>query len=285
MRTESNYRFHVVQDDLFIDLNLYQFGREKCDPLHKWGPAICDHFLFHYVINGKGWLEVNSKTYAIEAGQGFLLCPQQVGVYYADHDDPWTYTWVEFDGLHARESMTLAGLSEKQPIYTSEAKYDHNNLEPYFMSLIDAAGQASIGLVGHGLILLEEIVQTSKTKVPFGNKRLRKFYIKEALLFIEENYQQDITIEDIANASGLSRIYFSRIFKEFTGKSPQQFLITYRMSKAAILLKSSRISIAQVSSSVGYGNQLHFSSAFKSIFGIPPREYRSKYYLGDGSKN
>lgn len=282
---EGKFLFHIVQDDLFVDLNLYQFGWEKCRPLHQWGPGVRGHFLFHYVISGKGKLEANYEIYTIEAGQGFLLCPQQISTYYADRDDPWTYAWVEFDGLRARECMTLAGLSERQHIYTPGAKYIHNRLEQYFMNLIDAAGQPPMLLVGLGMVLLNEIVQTSKTKVASSNKRLREFYLKEALGFIDGNYQRDISIEDIAAASGLNRSYFGRIFKESMGKSPQQFLITYRMSKAAELLKSSKLSIAEVSSSVGYRNQLHFSNAFKTTFGISPREYRSKYYLGDGSKN
>lgn len=286
IQTDTKLRFHVVQDDLFVDLNLYQFGWEKCGSLHQWGPAIRNHFLFHYVISGKGRLEVNNETYTVEAGQGFLLCPQQVSTYYADQDDPWTYTWVEFDGLHARECMTLAGLSEAQPIYMPGAKHGHDGLERYFMDLIAAAGQTSIRLVGFGMILMDEIIQTSKSRALSGkDKRLREFYVKEALAFIDGNYQRDISIEEIADASGLNRSYFGRIFKEHMGKSPQQFLISYRMNKAAELLKNSRISIGEVGSSVGYANQLHFSRAFKSIFGVSPREYRSKYYLGDGSKN
>lgn len=286
IQTETKLRFHVVQDDLYVDLNLYQLGWEKCDSLHHYGPAVRNHFLFHYVISGKGWLELNNETYMIEAGQGFLLCPQQISSYYADYDAPWTYTWIEFDGLRARECMTLAGLSEAQPIYKPGAKHGSNGLERCFMDLIDTAGQASIRLVGLGMILLDEIIQTSKTRVSSNkDKRLQEFYVKEALAFIDGNYQRDISIEEIADASGLNRSYFGRIFKEFMGKSPQQFLINYRMNKAAELLKNSRISIAAVGSSVGYGNQLHFSRAFKGIFGISPREYRGKYYLGDGDIN
>lgn len=283
IQTETQLRFHVVQDDLYVDLNLYQFGWEKCSPLHQWGPAVRNHFLFHYVVSGKGRLELNNEAYPVEAGQGFLLCPQQISSYFADYDDPWTYTWVEFDGLRARECMTLAGLSEAQPIYSPKTRHGHDELGQCFMDLINAAGQSSIRLVGLGMILLDEIIQTSKTRASSNkDKRLQEFYVKEALAFIDGNYQQDISIEEIASASGLNRSYFGRIFKEFMGKSPQQFLINYRMNKAAELLKNSRISIAAVGSSVGYGNQLHFSRAFKSIFGISPREYRGKYYLGDG---
>lgn len=281
IQTDTKLRFHVVQDELFVDLNLYQFGWERCEPLHHYGPAVRNHFLFHYVISGKGSLDMNNQIYSLEAGQGFLLCPNQISTYFADDKDPWVYTWVEFDGLRARECMKLAGLSEMQPIYTPAANLKQNNLEQCFANIVDNGGQAPLRLVGLGMVLLDEIVQTSKTSISSGNKRLREFYIKEALGFIEGNYQRDISIEEIADASGLNRSYFGRIFKEKFGMPPQQFLINYRMNKAAELLKSSKLSVAEVGISVGYENQLHFSRAFKSIFGISPREYRGKHYYGN----
>ena len=75
---EKNYKlkFTVVQDEHFIDLNLYQFGWEKCEPLHSFGPYIRNHYLFHYVISGKGVLKANEQEYAISAGSGFLILSQ-----------------------------------------------------------------------------------------------------------------------------------------------------------------------------------------------------------------
>lgn len=276
IQTETKVRFHVFQDERFVDMNLYQFGWERCAPLHHYGPAIRNHFLFHYIISGKGQLDTNEQIYELKAGQGFLLCPGQISSYYADKDDPWVYTWVEFDGLRARECMTLAGLSEQQPVYSPIGS--DNQIEKCMIGLLDNADRAPIRLIGQGLILLDEIVQTSKTKITAGNKRLRDFYMKEATNYIDANFQRDVSIEEIAQACGLNRSYFGRLFKDTMGESPQQFLLHYRMSKAAELLKSSKISIAEVGRSVGYENQLHFSRAFKSVFGIPPMEYRRKYF-------
>lgn len=276
IQTETKVRFHVFQDERFVDMNLYQFGWERCAPLHHYGPAIRNHFLFHYIISGKGQLDTNEQIYELKAGQGFLLCPGQISSYYADSEDPWVYTWVEFDGLRARECMTLAGLSEQQPVYSPAAS--DNRIEKYMIGLLDSADKAPIRLIGLGLILLDEIMQTSKTKITAGNKRLRDFYMKEATNYIDANFQRDVSIEEIAQACGLNRSYFGRLFKDTMGESPQQFLLHYRMSKAAELLKSSKISIAEVGRSVGYENQLHFSRAFKSVFGIPPMEYRRKYF-------
>ena len=103
---------------------------------------------------------------------------------------------------------------------------------------------------------------------------MKDFYIKEALAYIENHYMEEVTVEDIAESSGLNRSYFGKIFKETVGKSPQEFLISYRMIKAAELLKLTRYPINEIGNAVGYPNQLHFSRAFKSIYGVSPRNWR-----------
>ena len=47
-------KFHVFRDERFIDLNLYQFGWEQTNPGHSYGPYARNHYLFHYVIGGRG---------------------------------------------------------------------------------------------------------------------------------------------------------------------------------------------------------------------------------------
>ncbi|MCR4951353.1 MAG: AraC family transcriptional regulator [Solobacterium sp.] len=278
MQDEKKFRFYVAQDDLFIDLNLVQFGWEKCAPLHQFGPAVRNHFLFHYIIDGKGSLETNGQKYFLKKGQGFLLCPGQISTYYADPDDPWYYTWIEFDGLRARQSLTLAGLSEQQPIYTSTDPARHS-LQDYMLQIVNEGERSPIRLTGMGMILLDELVQTSMTRIQEEKKSLRDFYMREAINYIEENYMHDISIEEIADVSGLNRSYFSRIFKEAFSVSPQKFLLQYRMTKAADLLKNTKLPIHEIGRSVGYDNQLHFSRAFKTTFGIAPSSYRDEHHI------
>ena len=280
IQTESKVRFYVFQDERFVDLNLYQYGWERCRPMHQFGPAVRNHFLFHYILSGTGKLETSGQTFFLKPGQGFLLCPGQISTYYADRDDPWTYTWVEFDGMRARECMTLAGLSETQPVFSPRS--GANLIQQFMAALLDNHEKSPIRQIGLGMILLDEIVQSSKTKIESGNKRLRDFYIKEAMGFIDRNYQRDVSVEEIAAASGLNRSYFGKLFKEAMGFSPQQYLIQYRMTKAAELLKGSRIPVGEVARSVGYENQLHFSRAFKNTYGISPSQYRAKHFFQSG---
>ena len=107
--------FHVFQDERFVDLNLYQYGWERTEPLHSYGPHRRNHYLFHYIIGGQGRLYVGEHVYPVGAGEGFLILPGQTTTYASDEADPWEYTWIEFDGLRVRESLSLAGLGAAKP--------------------------------------------------------------------------------------------------------------------------------------------------------------------------
>lgn len=280
----SELIFSVFPSENFVDLGLYQFGREQCAPSHSFGPAARNHYLFHYCLSGTGILHADNArgetiTYQIKSGQGFLLFPNQVCTYIADHDIPWEYVWIEFDGLRARETVSLAGLTPDQPVYKARYKDIADTMKNEMLYIVDHREESPFHLIGHLYLFIDSFVRASTaTQIGRGN-RLRDFYIKEAFSFIEQNFQNDISVEDIAAACGLNRSYFGKIFHETTGKSPQTFLISYRMTKAAELLKLTDLSVADIGNAVGYQNQLHFSRAFKNVYKISPRQWRNENKL------
>jgi len=104
--------------------------------------------------------------------------------------------------------------------------------------------------------------------------QLKDFYAREAVSFVEHNYQNDITVEDIAAFCNLNRSYFGKIFKDVLSVTPQEFLIRFRMAKACEYMETTNLPIGEISARVGYPSQLHFSRAFKKTYGQPPREWR-----------
>ena len=272
-------KFHVFRDERFIDLNLYQFGWEQTAPAHSYGPNARNHYLFHYVIAGRGVLMANEKRYEITGGHGFLIVPGQITTYTADSRAPWEYTWLEFDGLRAHESLNLAGISGSQPIYTPQNAEAGRRLQEEMLYIVNHADASPIHLIAHGFLFLDQLVQASSGRHAPSEYRLRDFYIKEALTFIEQNFQRDISIEEIAAVCGLNRSYFGKVFREAVGESPQAYLLHYRMARAAQLLKETRLSVGEIAAQVSYANQLHFSRAFKNVHGVAPREYRSTHML------
>lgn len=277
----SEVIFSVFPRENFIDLGLYQFGWEQCDPSHSFGPAARNHYLFHLCLSGTGTLFANNTkgeliTYQVKSGQGFMLFPHQICTYIADHEIPWEYVWVEFDGLRVKESIDSAGLTQNNPIYRSRHKNIAETMKSELLYLVNHKDESPFHLIGHLYLFIDSLIRSSSsTQIGSGNS-LRDFYIKEAFSFIEQNFQNDISIEDIAACCGLNRSYFGKIFRQNMGKTPQEFLMSYRMTKATELLKLTELSIADVGNAVGYPNQLHFSRAFKNIYGLSPRQWRNE---------
>lgn len=105
-------------------------------------------------------------------------------------------------------------------------------------------------LIGHLYLFLDYFMRSAATVHVKQNGSIRDFYIKEALSYIEQNFQNDISVEDISAFCGLNRSYFGKIFHDTIGRSPQEFLISYRMTKAAELLKITSLSIADIGNAV-----------------------------------
>ncbi|MDE5866654.1 MAG: AraC family transcriptional regulator [Lachnospiraceae bacterium] len=284
----SEVIFSVFPSENFVDLGLYQFGWEQCDPAHSFGPAARNHYLFHYCLSGTGTLLAqNSKkeslSYQIKSGQGFMLFPNQICTYIADKELPWEYVWLEFDGLRVKETVELSGLNPDQPIYKARYKDISETMKEEMLYIVNHREESPFHLIGHLYLFIDSLVRSSTSAQISKGNSLRDFYIKEAFSFIEQNFQNDISVEDIAASCGLNRSYFGKIFHENMGKTPQEFLISYRMTKAAELLKLTGLSIADIGNAVGYPNQLHFSRAFKNVYSISPRQWR--YENGGGKQD
>lgn len=276
--------FSVFPNENFVDIGLYQYGWEHCTPAHSFGPAARNHYIFHYVISGTGTLMADNSsgetiTYQVKSGQGFMLFPGQINTYIADTDFPWEYTWVEFDGLRAKEIVETAGLSPDHPVYHSHSADLRQKMMEEMLYISHNSQESPFHLIGHTWLFLDYFMRSTETVRMKQDGSIRDFYIKEALSFIEQNFQNDISIEDIAACCGLNRSYFGKIFHDTIGRSPQEFLISYRMTKAAELLKITALSIADIGNAVGYPNQLHFSRAFKNVYGMSPRNWRMKNRL------
>ena len=201
----DDFSFSVFPNENFLDLRLFQYGWEQCEPLHSFGPFVRNHFLFHYVISGKGYLNADgpggvTRRYSLEAGQGFLICPNLVNTYFADQHAPWKYTWLEFGGLRAEEFLSAAGLGPSQPIYRPRTPALAQPVEETMMYFAGHGKASTLNLIGHLCLFLDALIQSSSTRREVLPSRLQDFYIQEAVTFMEHNYQRELTVEELADA-------------------------------------------------------------------------------------
>ena len=206
-----------------------------------------------------------------------MIFPGQINTYIADDKLPWEYIWIEFDGLRVKEALTTTDLSRNNPVYRTHTREICENMVNEMLYITKHPSESPYHLIGHMYLFLDYLLQSAKSKKIISSGKMSDYYIKEAMNYIEQNFQNDISIEEIASVCGINRSYLGKIFKSSIGHSPQEFLMNYRMIKATELLKLTSLSIADIGSAVGYENQLHFSRAFKNIYGVSPREWRNQH--------
>ncbi len=100
--------------------------------------------------------------------------------------------------------------------------------------------------------------------------------------FIQKHYSEDIVLKDIANHVFLSPSYFHKIFTMAMNKSPHEYLVERRISAAKKLLKTTDMTMLEISEKCGFSTQSYFNQIFKSKVGVTPTQYRqpsSAHYL------
>jgi len=256
------------------DFYLYELGTNKCDPLYSYSHLVKNRIIIHFVINGKGTVKVNGKKYAVGPHQIFLIPDGIRTSYQADKNDPWEYIWLHIGGPKIPLILKEAGLTPDNPVYTPLACADE--IEKLAWDMLNNYTRQYF-CVGNLYKICDYMIENSPVKKDLATKN-STLYVRNVISYIQLKYSEPVKIEDIADAIGLNRSYLTRLFKESTGYSLQDYLLTYRMKIAAKMLSENTMSVAEIAESVGYGDTFTFSKAFKRHFGKAPTSFRGVDY-------
>jgi transcriptional regulator GlxA family with amidase domain len=98
--------------------------------------------------------------------------------------------------------------------------------------------------------------------------------LKSSIMFINQNYNKNISIPDLAKLENLSVSRYNSLFNALTGLSPVQYITNMRLSSACDLLTSTDLPVKQIAIMVGYADSHFFSRIFHSKIGVSPAAYR-----------
>ncbi len=125
-----------------------------------------------------------------------------------------------------------------------------------------------------GFHFLSAVVRMSQLRnqaIRFINQCER---LAPVLTYIGGHLAESLSIDELADRIGLSRSRFHEVFKDLMGLSPIDYVKMQRFRAAQVLLLSTDLSIAEISSLVGHPDQFHFSRSFRATFGRSPRQFR-----------
>jgi transcriptional regulator GlxA family with amidase domain len=166
-------------------------------------------------------------------------------------------------------------MTEDTGIYTSGGAYSYLNLLLYLIEKF--AGREVAVLISKSFMIDIDRDSQSPFIMFIGQKEHEDEQIKRAQQFIESNYQDKITVEQLASMLALSRRNLERRFKKATANTVVEYIQRVKIEAAKMSLETSMENISEIKYKVGYTDTKAFRTTFKKITGLSPIQYRNKY--------
>ena len=227
-----------------------------------------------YVVSGSGVSVLNGTEYKIKTNDIVIYNPSVLHEEISCSPD-FHIVFFAVDNIKIPtlpEGSLIS--SESNPIIPAE-NYD-SILIILFETLLEEISKKDTGYKAIATHLASSIVfyilrlknmSTENSEIPELLKKTRDY--------IDENYMNEINLEELAESAHLSKFYYLHLFKEYFSVSPMKYQAMMRLQKAKELLLSTELSILEISEKVGYEDYTTFMRAFKNKENISPKEYRN----------
>jgi len=246
-------------------------------------------FEFVFVVSGFSMHSYNNTTSLLTAGDLFAIRPGDAHCYNGAYNNKVYNCLFCEEALKGdyKEIMSLPGTKQVFDKY-GPADWPRIHLNPaemrdlqkLFDRIIEEKNSRRSGWELNIKSLLVQFLvffsrQYDEHYISEGrNDRQYLDYVRRALGFVEENYNKNFSVRDMAKSTGVSADYLTRQFRQVIGITPVEYIRNFRFAKAMDMLKSEDLKISDISARAGFNSFSHFTREFRSVFGITPTEYK-----------
>ncbi|MCZ8514108.1 AraC family transcriptional regulator [Paenibacillus filicis] len=259
-------------------LRLISIGWEHVNsPSYRWhglhrggGFAI-----FQYTLSGRGMFRDGERTFALPKETGFFtVVPSDQEYYYPEGGEGWEFLYVLVAGTDALNHWTeltrafgpvLSLQGHQEPVRLLSQLYAEICRQPQLDKYTISARLYEWLMSLHRLAEGRDIVR--------GTEELPDS-MRAAVKLMKGQYMMDLSVDDLAEAAGLTKYHFCRQFLKKTGLKPNQYLRKIRVEQAAWLLRHTDKTVDAVARETGFGYTNYFIKVFRSFVGATPQEYR-----------
>lgn len=231
------------------------------------------YFELYYLEHGERYHMMNDDLYCIQSGEFILFAPYVMHHSYGEENVTFKRILVYFTPDQIKDQNILTALMQKSGAFktdhrTSQAVHDlmdhilkeqtTPNLysEEYMQSLLDQ-------------LIIEILRLDQQPAIPESNNR-----IGNVLNYIHEHYNDEISLEQLAQLSYISSYYLCREFKRVTNRTIVQYINTTRIMNAQRMIMETNRNFTEISQLTGFSSVTHFNRVFKQITGTTPSAYR-----------
>ena len=273
--------------DLSHDMRLrdhFSIDQKRRTNRHRQSaPHFHSYFEIYYLLEGECRYFLLDSVYNLKRGH-FLIVPP--GAYhmctYEGKMNSDRYA-LYFDDQKISDRILSFPIFRQDPekhLYHYRIRQDHEQelLSMLHLLLVyfESNNDQSCYMINHLLPAFLLHLMLNSIPVPENENDGTYSTLEATARYIASNYASPITLEDAAKTAGFTPSYFSRKFKEMVGIGFHDYLTHIRLKNSAELLRSSSLSIQEISVRCGFASSNYFGDVFRSAYGVSPRSYRKK---------
>ncbi|OAT23620.1 AraC family transcriptional regulator [Buttiauxella gaviniae ATCC 51604] len=272
-----------LMERITLDSQVISFHRLRASSARYYHWHQCVEFL--YISKGYGIVVVDNQHYTARPGRLFIFPPFRLHKVHVDADDKNQYHRTTMHIEHSSVISTLYGFPRQQAQFSALAA---SNVPAQIYDLSEQADYMEVIL--EQFDKLDPTEHSTASDVAFMVMQIMAFLPAQPQLFIpqqqtvasrimqwvESNYSEKFSLDELAQSIGLSRSYTSRIFRQQTGGSIHEYLLTRRIKKSCDLLRTSPLSIEAIAQEVGFIEVTYFITCFKKMMAQTPLQYRKR---------
>ena len=258
-------------------LPIYVLGmgvKEHQEPISR--PSGYPGYQLLYCTRGKGRFLIGEKEYVIGKGDAFFFRPNVPHEYHAQNDK-WSTRWVVFTGNAVQDLMDYMDFGNYEV-------FRINNFEEFDMQM-DAMSDmfwcdAPDKEIKTSMLMYKMIVKMGECRNDrTGQSGLSQNDKYEKLVpiidLIKSRYREDLGLNDMADAIGVSPNHLCRLFNQVFQTTPLKYLTHFRLNMAKYYLCSPKnLKVKQIADAVGFNDSSYFCAVFKKAEGMTPDEFR-----------
>ncbi len=239
--------------------------RPKGFPFYQW----------FYCVKGSGELIINQQKSILSTGQGALIYPRVPHSYHGITSD-WTVHFIGFSGPNCPELLKTLQMHESDVYHFSDETIFPKYIERFY-TLQKQKGKnryTELSKECYSFLLdLSFCVQHINASVPAQENVL----IQKMIDYMEENYENPISLDNLAGYIGLSKEYMCTLFKQSMQQTIMHYLLTVRISRARIfLIQYPEKKVLEIAQMCGFESPSYFGKVFKKEVGVTPENYRNR---------
>ena len=254
-------------------IHLQETGTLQANKPHISKRENLSSFLFFIVIDGEGSLNYDNQTYQLKQYDCvFINCKKPY--YHSTTNNLWKLKWTHFNGPN------MNAIYEKYKERGGTPTFHPNNIKRYINILDNIHNTSASSNYTKDMIIFQQLAELLSYLMEDSwhqnqtKQNTKKQNLQQIKDYIDQHYQEKITLDQLSQQFFINKYYLTRVFKEQFGITINTYIQQIRITHAKQLLRFTDLSIEKIANQIGIEDHNYFIRQFKQIEQITPNEYR-----------